>query len=147
MAARHLRANRGRSEVGNRAGGERDVRSSWGKPGGILSDGRQGQALPTGPGAARSDPEDRAGVAQLWKSADRGGVEEARLEGEPEAGTAADAGRQPAVSAEAEVRGDDPLRSWVAGVSEPGPLDDADGSQSALDRRPDLHPAGGGVRV
>src|SRR5712691_13259826 len=91
MAARDLRANRGRSEVGNRAGGEHDVRSSRGEPGGFLSDAGQGQAGPARCGTATPDPEDRPGVAQLWKPADHGGAEESRLEGEPEACAAAHA--------------------------------------------------------
>ena len=48
--------------------------------------------------------EDRAGVARLWHSPDKGGTGEARLESEPETRAAPDAGRQSAVRGKAKVR-------------------------------------------
>src|SRR6266851_1138240 len=69
------------------------------------------------------------------------------MDGEPQARATADAGRQSALPAEAEVRGDHGLRSRSTGVSESGAADDADRHRSALAGRHHLRSAGSGVRL
>ena len=63
---------------------------------------------------------DRVGVAQLRPPADHGRTAPPGLDGESQAGVPADARRQPAMRAEAEVRGHHRFQPRAQDLSEPG---------------------------
>ena len=73
-----------------------------------------------GPGSARRDPADRAGVSLLWLAAHHAGTGTTRLAGQPQAGVPDHARGQSALPAAAEVRGDHQLQPRPAGIPEPG---------------------------
>src|SRR5215469_17359438 len=87
------------------------------------------------------------GVAQLRPSENYSGAAAAWLGGESQAGLPVDAGRQPAMCAEAEVRGDHGLESRPSGVSELGGGDGADWHRPVVGSRYHLHSAGESVRL
>ena len=84
-------------------------------------------------------------MADVWQPADHGRVAARGLGGEWQAGAAADAGRQPALPASTQVRGDDRCGAWLEGVSESGDEAGGERDQPALAGGYHLHPVAGGV--
>src|ERR1019366_4175221 len=80
-------------------------------------------------------------------AANHSGTAAAGLDGEPEEGLPAHAGRQSVVFPETEIRGNNRFQPWPESLSESGGKDDTDRHGPTVDRGYDLYPAAGGVRL
>src|SRR5690242_12919880 len=99
------------------------------------------------PGIARCDSAYRSGVAVLRTAAHDAGVTPPRMDDKSEAGLSADARGQLAVRATAQVRDHDRFQPRPPDLSQLGARVGADRCKPAVDRRYNLHPAAGRVRV